>query len=263
MDDLDARDLLMAHPTQPRAHHAIPAPARCAVAVALLIAATAPAAARVFSRWGSHRDVAAALANLGGKSGYTAEISVNGQDGSAQVFRMPDSLRETIAALERRFTPLTFTYAGGSMGIGTLVKDNVRLFMIALRLGLSDHTVVMTVTLTGASGTAPPAAPTTHLLTQLPEYPGSAPSFYAHDRNAGMRLAVATTIAQPEDVRRFYTQRLTQSGWKPALPEGAGTPRELDMYLRERETCCVTATPSTTSRETRITLLHKEPGRDK
>ncbi len=199
---------------------------------------------------------------LGAQSGYQAEVSINGHDGAAHVFRMPGSVTETVATLERRFAPIRFAYDGGTMAIGTAVVGRLRQFMIVLRTDLADHSIVMTVSVDGL-GDAPPEKPARHLLGQVPAFPGGAPTFFAHDREAGMRLAVATTSSAPEDVQRFYAQSLPADGWKPALPAGAAGSRDFHVYLKDREICGVFASASPATRETRITVLHKEPGRDK
>jgi hypothetical protein len=268
LDDLDTWNLLMEAPVK-RQRNAAGLRRRAyryrvlLAAAALLGAVVLPASARVFARWGAHRNVAALLATLGGQAGYTADVSINGQNGAACVYRLPGSLREVIATLEKRLPPLAFTHAGGSMATGTLIKDNVRQFLIVLRTGLADQTLVMAVTLTGVAGAKPPAAPPAHLLKQIPAYPGSDPVFYAHDRQAGMQLAVATARTDPDAVQRFYQSQLSQAGWKSALPRRMGNTHDFQVYLRDRNTCCVFAAPTATGRETRITLLHKEPGKDK
>ena len=112
--------------------------------------------------------------------------------------------------------------------------------------------------------------PERHMLRNVPAYPDSEPSFYAHDKNTDMALAVATSSSTPESVKAFYDAHMVAKGWKTAPEAYLATPgsdtghpgplplRGFNIYLKGAALCFVLATETADRGETTISLIHKQ-----
>jgi len=223
-------------------------------AAAGLVLVTA-AQARVFWRWRGSDAPGRALVQAGAERGYTAAVAINGAEAEAEVFRLPGrNMTGALALLGRTFPDMTFAHAGGNLALGH--DDKRRNTLILIRPAGGGSVTVFAIR---TGGTPVPPRPDRHLLEHLPPFPGSRPVFHALDRNTGASLAVATASAPPHAVAEFYAGQLAAEGWISALPISHG--RSQHVFLRNREIATVTAVRDDTGRTTRITLLHKEPGR--
>ncbi len=227
---------------------------RLTVCAALLLATSAYG--RVFWRWRSGEAVDRTLAHLGAQRGYEAPVSVNGVGASAEVYRMPSpNLEAALSTLKRTFPEMRFSHAGGNMVIGR-GSDTVQ-SLIVIQVDPAAPVVIFAIRSDGSKSI--PAHPARHLLAGLPAFPDSRPVFHAEDRNAGMSLAVAGSTMAPQAVLAYYESQLPADGWIPAFPAQRG--HSIQVYLRGRDIATLTAVRDHTDRATRITLLHKQPGR--
>ena len=229
---------------------------RIALTAALAgLALVTSAHARVFWRWRGSDAPGRALTQAGAERGYTAPVTVNGTQAESEVFRLPGrDMAGGLALLGRTFPTMTFAYAGGNLALGH--DDNGRNTLIIVQPAINDPVTVFAIR---AGRGSVPQRPDRHLLEQLPPFPGSRPVFHAQDRNTGASLAVATAAAPPHAVIAFYAGQLAAEGWIDALPPGPA--RSQHVFLRNREIATLTAVRDDAGHVTRITLLHKEPGK--
>jgi len=235
-----------------------------ALICALLVCSVAGSSARVFLRWGAASQSTRALQGLGGKIAYEATVIINGGKGDLAVFNFDRAPSDLMTELRKTFGVKQFGFAQGNTAITTFGAGNRMVRLIALRLGGADRTLVFKIEQSRTEFRLSNARPSTHLLSRLPAYPGSEPEFFVKDENTASSLAISTGDGSPEDVREFYSTRLTAAGWTSALAPKGRTPGLLEnqsmaVYLKDRHICCVMVSPDRAG-TSRITLLHKTQG---
>ncbi len=233
---------------------------------ALCVAAVSEVGARVFRRWRSAGHAARALEGLGGASAYEADVSINNGSGRLTVFSFNRPIGAVFRDLRRTFDPATLSYAGGDMGFATFDSDGRQVRLVVIHLPEHAQTLVFKLAMTASSALETRRPPDRHRLTELPEYPGSVPLFFARDSRGGLGMATSTVRAHPELVQNYYRNQLTPSGWTRLAPHEQENPSprsaaSLALYEKGRHVCIVYVEPSATNPgEARLTLLHKQPG---
>ncbi|MBM4148720.1 MAG: hypothetical protein FJ224_06720 [Lentisphaerae bacterium] len=231
---------------------------RAAVCVALLAAIPRRAEARVFFRWGRAGEARRAVESLGGTSVYSGAMSINGAPGELTVFACPADISGLARRMNEAVGSGALVPSGAAMAAGAAESGGRHYRFIAIRLTARHESILFCVEQTRSAFEESGKPPEKHLLTALPAYPGSSPSFFAEQKDRRTSLSVSVTPDAPGAVRSYYADRLEAAGWKPAFPAtgdagGAG----MTVYLRGEEVCCCMAETSPDTGETRITLLHK------
>jgi len=200
------------------------------------------------------------MKQLGGQPAYEAEININGADAHISVFSFSGTLEDVVQTLGRAFDVPAFHSGAGNMGFAVIAGELNVLRLLVVRLPRADTTLVFKVDQSPAEYAAS-AAPGSHLLAAVPEFPGSNPSFYAEDKHTNMKVALSVASASGNAIRRFYDRRLTADGWKQAMPVNTPGDRGMAVYLKGREICCVVvSSASGGGGENNVALLHKKPG---
>lgn len=220
------------------------------------VTAFAPCYGRIFLRWGAASKSNLAMENEGGKKAYASKITLNGGSGEVAVFKFTGPLHETAAKLSRIFEGMKFTDTNGSMSFGIARSGDFYIRILLLQPGLKDETIVFKTEQSPDDYERSKAPPLTHMLAEVPEFPGSSPAFFAHNEDTDMSLAVASTRSTETAVRKFYDSELTSAGWAPMFT-GASSTR---IYLRGTEVCFVMLAQSCKDGAGKITLLHKKHG---
>jgi hypothetical protein len=231
------------------------------VVFALSLAILPAAQARVFFRWGARDPSARALAEAGGRLAYQSKVRINNGAGDLSVFGFEASLDDVARDLRRLFGLPPSAFAGGSFATANATSEGRHLRFILLQPSSRVQTLVFKIEQSAEEHRASGQPPTGHLLTEVPPFPGSVPSFYMLDDSTSTAIAIASTTAAAGEVHDFYRSRLAAEGWQPALPGTAGpTAGGAVVYLRGPEICCCYADTGRDGGATRITLLHKRQG---
>ncbi len=184
---------------------------------------------------------------------YRAEASINGARADIEVWGTAQSVDEIGNALRDRIARAGGAAwlgggAGGGWGLACVDQHVVR-FLVTPAAGRYAH--VFMIRQTFDDWRASRAAPR-HQLRAAPPHPGSAPGVHLADTSGGLELQFATVAATPEDVRRFYRERLAADGWT-AQRAGAG----LDLHARGGAILLVQAESAGLAAETRLMLAHQ------
>jgi len=220
---------------------------------------------RVFWRWGGGLQSRELFTErLGWPSAYRTEVALNGGRADLEVFGCTERFDRVVARIGAAYRA-----QGGSMslsagetlacGMGRLGGRVVRVLVIGLELG--RRCVVFVIEQSPAQFRQSLRRPQSHLLRELPAYPGSAPDYYVRDMRTRMACAVSTCASRPPNVAGYYRTALATAGWRPAiaLDAGARTPNMM-MYEKGRELCCVAVSGADRDGGSVVTLVHKEPG---
>ncbi len=243
-----------------------------ALIAVLLVVGAGPTGARVFRRWRGAARPAHTLETLGGSIAYEADVAVNNGTGRLAVYSFDKPIRAVFRDLRSVFAPETLTYNGGSMGFATLDAEGKHIRLVVIHLPDHRRTLALAVEMDAAMRHESRRPPDRHRLAELPEYPGSVPVFFARDRRGGLAMAIASVQAEPAHVQRHYQSLLTQAGWTQLAPAPETATRRdtasLVLFAQARRDnplaqniCAVFAEPApNTPGQTRLTLLHKQPG---
>jgi hypothetical protein len=228
--------------------------------------AVQPSAARVFRRWSGAAHSHRAMETMGGRAAYRAEVAVNNGSGQLTVYAFPNDLATVIRDLRRTFEFSSLTYSGGGLGLATLEKGGETLRLVAIRLPDHGQTLIFMLEMAAAELADARRPPAAHKLAGVPEYPGSAPLFYAADREGGLGMAISRVAAAPRQTQTHYRAILERHGWQalypPAGRESAVPASAMALYEKGREQCVVHVDPDPDNpANTRLTLLHKSPGK--
>jgi len=229
------------------------------VTIAALLLFAGMAHARVFSRWRGASNVRQTLENLGGTVGYATAIQLNGGAGNLTVFRFGAGLDDLIAQMKQGLGIQDMTYAGGTLALGTLASDDRMHRFVAARLPDLNQTLVFHVDQSKADYESSNKPPDKQPAMAVPPFPGSSPAFFVRDVGADMALAVSRTASTPEAVEAFYASSLTGDGWSRFLAPGKGrtAPGGALYFQRGAEICVILVSPSSSSAENRLAVLHK------
>ena len=252
LDDSDKRALLMIYK---RICHYL-------LAAMLLCTALLVCHGRVYEYSGTIFDSTKALLVSGGSLAYEASISVNNGKGDLTVIGFNKPIRQLVRELGQLFKTTDIVYSGGSMGHVTAKSNGMVVKMTVLKLGNNVQTLVFKIQQSEADYLAGLQKPVSHMLKDIPAFPGSDPVFYARDDKSNAGLAVSETSSDATSVHNFFTLQLSSSGWTSALPSQSGSNRHLSLlvYNKNREICCVFVDTSLANGKNLITLLHKQQG---
>ncbi len=227
-------------------------------ACALLLSCTigSHSYARVSWHWGAGSQSTKALTASGGKSVYRSAISLNGANADLAVFSFSDPTTQLIARLKRLFKDADFKFRGGRMAFCLTNDGSTVLRMIILKVSDSSQTLLIKVEQTARDYEASKAPPDKHLIREVPEFPGSKPSFYAKNKDTEFQIAASTAPAAPADIAAFYANTLSAQGWENPLQDSAS----LQFFVKGSAVCMVMASRQERTGSSSITLLHKTHG---
>ncbi|MBT3193420.1 MAG: hypothetical protein HN341_12790 [Verrucomicrobia bacterium] len=247
VDDLDTGDLLNR--------------SRITLLVALIVIAVGYSSyGRVFSRWTGRSNIVANLTRLGGTVAYESEIELNGGSGRLTVLGFDDAL-DTVGSQIRRILDLPGEAPLGSGSSLHIIKgDSTTHRLVLLRFDEGGRTLAIDIEQANADFLASQNPPGKHRIKAVPSFPGSTPMFFAEDVNTKLRIAVNTSAAPTDSIRKFYDQELRARGWTASLSDDQGTATEMPLYHRRSELLCLLVVPSQAGQTQQITLLHKELG---
>jgi hypothetical protein len=209
---------------------------------------------RVFWRWGTASESSRALAGMGGRRAYSADVVLNGGEGRLEVFRFDDPAPRLVQALRQSFAPEDESTEGGMITM-RLSRDGRVLRLLVVHLFEAGTTLVFTIDQAPEQAALSRHAPAANPLPSVPAFPGATPHFFARDGNTDTALLVSTTAAPVATVRDFYAANLSLHGWAPAL--GTSGASDAGVYLRNNALCCLLVAQAPGTGDTRITVLHK------
>jgi hypothetical protein len=226
-----------------------------------VFSAVPPAHARVFFRWGARDSDVRALTESGGRLAFQSKVRINNGGGGLSVFGFEAAIEDVARDMRRLYGLPPTALTGGSFTSAEAVADGRHLRLILLRPGSRVQTLLFRIEQSAEDHRASGQPPQTHLLTEVPPFPGSLPSFYMLDASTSTSIAIAATTASAAEVHAFYRSSLAADGWQPALPGMGPAPAPgAVVYLRGPEICCCYADTGRDGGATRITLLHKRQG---
>jgi len=229
----------------------------------LALSATPSLHARVYLRWGAAARSRAAIEHAGGKVAYDAAVTVNGGDGHLTVFSFGFPIGQTLQFLKRAFPSGRFEHKGGNMATGHVQAHGHVLKLILVQPSGVGQTVVMNFEQTEREHKATQRAPAMHRMKNISPFPGSQPTFYAHNEDTDVALETSTTPSDAREVQEFYHGELTRTGWHPALGPNAPLPHGQDgmtTYVKGGRLCVVHVMRAANANESRIMVLHKRHG---
>ena len=222
----------------------------------LLILATLPLGAEVF------RTIPGSTAFFGSlRRAYHTAMTINGRKTEVEVFTTEDSYAKTMAGLESVMggDGKADIRRGTSLATVRINKSNSRsTSYLVSELPDSGKTLVI------RSDENTPIRRTEqapeHRMTVAPAYPGSTPTFHAHDKGTGMEVQISESTDPSPLIMQHYDMQLRSSGWAPPLPmDQLPSQPGLSMYTRGNyEIMCVSAQRDSYRRTSTITLLHKQ-----
>lgn len=92
-----------------------------------------------------------------------------------------------------------------------------------------------------------------HLLTSVPQYPGSQPTYYTYDAGTKTALEISRSRASAHSVAEHLSAKLEGKGWKSSGAETSG----MKIYMKGRNTVYLGVTTSDAN-ESIITRVHKK-----
>lgn len=232
--------------------------------VSLLVLLPAlPSPARVFERWGSTSQGSRALENAGGKVAYQSRVTLNGAGGTLTVLSFDQTLRETVGTVAAVFGTRLAAPAG-SMSTGTVARDGRRIQLILISPDAYNRTLLFMLNQTEREAAASKVPRDQDPAPGVSPFPGSAPQFSAEDEAGGYRCTVSKAVADPATIHAYFSAQLVAGGWSDPLAGQQATSAAgpaLRWFQKGNEVCLVHTMPQSRGEATRITILHKRPGR--
>jgi hypothetical protein len=199
---------------------------------------------------------------LDGKSVYRSQVNINGGQGELEATSYDGAFDEVISSIKSNYKGKAFILHGGNgIAIGLVVSGRQATRLLVSRVDeLNSKCIVFTIKQDIEDYRLSTHAPTHHLISEIPAFANSTPTFYMKDESTHMQLAVSSSSSSPTAVHMELSASLASNGWQPAFPLSAArdTPG-LMLYMRDREVCCIAVNSSPGLMGTSITMLHKEP----
>ena len=224
------------------------------LAIFCLVTTNTPA--RVSLSWGAGSQSSKALLTAGGTSVYRSEIDLNGTDARLSVFSFEHAADALVAKLSRLFANASFSFKGGTMAFGLLTEGHLAVRFLVIQLTNESQTLVVKIEQSADDYEKSLKPPEKHLLSQIPEFPGSKPQFYARNKDSDMQLASSSTASTAADVNTFYESLLPAAGWEKPLTNTSS----LQLYMKGSAVCMVLCSQPDRTGTSTITLLHKTHG---
>lgn len=231
------------------------------IAIVILCAGTAICQARVFLRWGSSADNADHIfTTLGGTMAYETELNINGGKGHLTIFHFKQNIHHVVDMLSEIFGIDNFNYSDGTLCTASVISEESSLKLVIISLQNDRETIMFRFKQTNPETITSATTPTTHLMKNLPPFPGSKPLFFAENKDTDMSMAVSESHANPAEISEFFNTHMSTAGWKKALPH-PGTQNlyaKMTVYCKSHEISCILACPSNEKGLTQIVMLYKK-----
>jgi hypothetical protein len=237
--------------TTHKSRHAVIAASALALC---LITGTTPA--RVSFSWGTASQSNKALTSLGGTSVYKSSLNLNGADAALSVFSFNSFADDLVREFTTIYPTALFSFNGGSMAFGLVQDDKTVLRLILLQLSSESQTLVVKIEQSEDAYKKSVKPPQTHMIREMPEFPGSTPTFYARNKDTDIQLASSSTRASKQEVEAFYESRLAAKGWRKPLQQTSS----LNLFIKGSTVCMLMASEPDRTGTSNITLLHKTHG---
>ncbi|MFT5121618.1 MAG: hypothetical protein ACI9TH_004587 [Kiritimatiellia bacterium] len=214
-----------------------------------------PVSARVFERWGkSNADDPAR--RFSWDFAYESKMNLNGIEGMVRVFGVEDRVDHVVDNLKEFYSDGDRTgqfFVGDVMGWG-VGSDQKQAFRYFIQQGNGpQRTMVYQIAQPLEAYKRSLGKPMKSQMDEVPDYPGSKPTYYMKDYGTETSLEVSTTSSAPDTIARFYETALEAKGWKaPLKQEGA-----MRMFLKGDAVILISAHPALDG-HSRLTRVFKK-----
>lgn len=216
--------------------------------------------ARVFQRLGGARKITAVLQQIGGRTAYKSDITLNGGDARLTIVGMPGAIKDVARSLQGSLGKNAFANTSGGL-LRTKIKEKSGTTRILL-IHLPSHaqTLAFLVEQSTSEAERTDRGEVSADIPGVALFPDSVPHFSAQDKRANVTFNVLQTSASLDTVQAWHESELSRSGWALMAPPTAHATGGMQVFSRGRDMCCVTVNTVLGTKENTITLLHKKPG---